>query len=147
MSKVPETMIHVDVTESKDRNVEEKEQCFMKLSNVKRFLDYIWKVIKKIYFGFTRFVKKILFSRPIILVLKLPWKIISSLPVIKHFKGPVENMLSNFQDSIKETSEDENNKSNPPLIEEITIPSVTEMAKAGILFVPVNLPISEIRFD
>ncbi|KAI3777748.1 hypothetical protein L1987_47550 [Smallanthus sonchifolius] len=51
-------------------------------------------------------------------------------------------MFENFRGEGQEKSKDET-----PTIEEITIPSVTEMAKAGILFSPVNGGISSISFD
>lgn len=139
MSKAPETMILEDAGE--------KQPSTTKPSHVKRFLDNIWRIIKKVIFGFASLVKKMMFSRPIAVVLKLPWKIITSLPVVNHLKDPVENVLAQIQEDSKEKSEDENKESNTPLIEEIKIPSVMEMVKAGIFFVPVQGTISEIQFN
>ncbi|KAF5758112.1 hypothetical protein HanXRQr2_Chr16g0725591 [Helianthus annuus] len=57
-------------------------------------------------------------------------------------------MFKNFRgEEGQEKSNDESGESKTPKIEEITIPSVTEMAKAGILFSPVNGGISDISFD
>ncbi|PWA86635.1 hypothetical protein CTI12_AA134980 [Artemisia annua] len=149
MPKLPdETMINVDITEAQGGDVRGKEQSFKKPSHVKRLLDQTWRTIKKTYSGFKRFVQVIMFSRAVILVLKVPWKIISSLPVLQLLKDPIENMLANFQDETNEKLDDESNETNPPLIEEITIPSVTEMVNAGIRFIPVkNGTISAIRFN
>ncbi|KAI3667162.1 hypothetical protein L6452_42211 [Arctium lappa] len=104
-------------------------------------------VIKTANFGFLRLVKNITFSRPIKLVMKLSWKIISSLPILKLFKEPIDHMLANLQGETNEKEKEGTDKSNPPLIEEITIPSVTEMVKAEIFFSLVNGSISEIRFN
>lgn len=147
MSKVSETTIHIGVAGAEGGDVRGKEPSSKKPSHVKRFLDLIWRIIKKTYSGFKRFVKIVMFSRAVILVLKLPWKIISSLPILKHLKDPIENMLTNFRDETKENLDDESNESKPPLIEEITIPSVTEMVNAGIRLIPVNGTISKIRFN
>ncbi|KAI3684333.1 hypothetical protein L6452_33556 [Arctium lappa] len=143
---VHETTIDVSVTGEKGEDAGENKS-FAKPTHVKRFLDYVWKVIKTANFSFLRLVKKITFSRPIKLVMKLPWKIISSLPILKLFKEPIEHMLANLQGETNEKEEEGTDESNPPLIEEITIPSVTEMAKAGIFFSPVSGTISEIRFN
>ncbi|MFS8000437.1 hypothetical protein Hanom_Chr12g01178301 [Helianthus anomalus] len=79
---------------------------------------------------------------------KLPWRIISSLPILKLLKEPIEQMFENFRgEEGQEKSNDESGESKTPKIEEITIPSVTEMAKAGFLFSPVNGGISDISFD
>ncbi|PWA44247.1 hypothetical protein CTI12_AA528180 [Artemisia annua] len=56
-------------------------------------------------------------------------------------------MLENFRGEGGEKSSDDASDSKAPLIEEIKIPSVTEMVKAGILFSPVNGGISEISFN
>ncbi|KAI3684334.1 hypothetical protein L6452_33557 [Arctium lappa] len=145
-TNVRETTIDVGVTAEKDGEAGENES-FAKPAHRKQFLDFIWKIIKDANFGFLRFVRKIIFSRPIKLVTKLPWKVISRFPILKLLKKPIENMLANLQGETKEKPKDETTKLNPPLIEEITIPSVTDMAKADIFFSPVNGTISEIRFN
>ncbi|KAJ9559707.1 hypothetical protein OSB04_004867 [Centaurea solstitialis] len=128
-----ETTIDVGVTEEEVEDAEKQgedageNESFAKPTHRKQFLDYVWKVIKNANFSFLRLLKKITFSRPVTLVMKLPWKIISSLPILKLFKEPVEHMLANFQGETKEKQEDGTNESNPPLIEEITIPSVSPL--------------------
>ncbi|KAJ9559708.1 hypothetical protein OSB04_004868 [Centaurea solstitialis] len=117
-----------------------KEDSFAKSTDVKYASGYVWRVIKKAKGGF---VKKILL-RPITLGLKLPLKMLSRLPFLKLFTEVFGNMLENPQG---ETNGDIPSKNRPPVIEEITIPSVTKMAKAGFRFAPVNNTISEIRFD
>ncbi|XP_024972095.1 putative UPF0481 protein At3g02645 [Cynara cardunculus var. scolymus] len=146
MDDVHLATINIDATGERDGDAGENES-FAKPTHFKQFLGSIWKIIKNAIFGFLRIVKKIISSRLIILVVKLPWMIISRLPVLKHFKEPVENILANLQGETTENPEEETNELNPPLIEQITIPSVTKMAKAGFFFSPVNGKISEIRFN
>ncbi|KAJ0833934.1 hypothetical protein HanRHA438_Chr16g0738121 [Helianthus annuus] len=125
----------------------DQEESFAKPSDLRRFTNYIWKILSKSNAGMIRISKRIIFGRPVILVTKLPWRIISSLPILKLLKEPIEQMFKNFRGEGQEKSNDESGESKTPKIEEITIPSVTEMAKAGILFSPVNGGISDISFD
>ncbi|KAI3777749.1 hypothetical protein L1987_47551 [Smallanthus sonchifolius] len=118
------------------------EESFTKSSDVKRFMNFIWKILSKTNAGIVNIFKKIIFGKPVTFVMKLPWKILSNLPILKLLKEPIEHMFENFRGEGQEKSKDET-----PTIEEITIPSVTEMAKAGILFSPVNGGISSISFD
>ncbi|XP_023744033.1 putative UPF0481 protein At3g02645 [Lactuca sativa] len=134
------------ITEEAGDGDQEKES-FAKPSDLRRFTDFIWKILSKSNAALVKIFKKIIFGKPVTVVMKLPWKILSNLPVLKLFKEPVENMLRNFRGDEEQKSKDDSNDSKVPLIEEITIPSVTEMAKAGILFSPVNGGILDISFD
>ncbi|KAI3777750.1 hypothetical protein L1987_47552 [Smallanthus sonchifolius] len=123
------------------------EESFAKPSDVKRFRNFIWKFLSKTNAGMVKIFKKIIFGKPVTFVMKLPWKILSNLPILKLMKEPIEHMFENFRGEGQEKSEDESGEQKTPTIEEITIPSVTEMVKAGILFSPVNGGISSISFD
>lgn len=120
-------------------------------SNVKQFFDELWKLLSNINKGPIRFIKKIIFSNPIKVVFKLPWKILSSLPGIQILTQPVQYLL--FTQDNKKQEEPEGSKRNndmdkPPLVEEITIPSVEELSKAQVRFLPSDSGhISSIRFD
>ncbi|PWA52373.1 hypothetical protein CTI12_AA455430 [Artemisia annua] len=74
-------------------------------------------------------------------------EIISNIPLLKLMKEPMERMLEKFQGGGEEKSEEEGGELKAPTIEEITIPSVTDMAQAGILISPVYGGISDISFD
>ncbi|XP_076892783.1 putative UPF0481 protein At3g02645 [Bidens hawaiensis] len=124
----------------------DQEKPFAKPSDLRRFMNFILKVLTKSNAGMVRIFKKIIFGRPVALVMKVPWKIISNIPILKLLKGPIENMFQNFRGE-DPGCKDDSGESKTPAIEEITIPSVTEMAKAGILFSPVNGGIFDISFD
>ncbi|KAI3766208.1 hypothetical protein L2E82_16260 [Cichorium intybus] len=126
---------------------DDKEESFAKPSDLQRFMNFIWKILSKSNATLLRIFKKIIFGKPVTLIMKLPWTILSNLPILKLMKEPIENMLQNFRGEGGEKSKDDSNDSKVPLIEEIKIPSVTEMAKAGILFAPVNGGIFAISFD
>ncbi|XP_024971629.1 putative UPF0481 protein At3g02645 [Cynara cardunculus var. scolymus] len=134
------------ITEVKQGD-EAEEESFAKQSDVRRFMNAIWTIISKSNRGLVALFKKIIFGKPVTLLMKFPWKIISNLPILKLLKEPIEHMVENFRGDGEKKSEDDGIDSKAPLIEEITIPSVTEMAKAGILFSPVNGGIFDISFD
>ncbi|KAK9054643.1 hypothetical protein SSX86_025722 [Deinandra increscens subsp. villosa] len=125
----------------------DQESSFAKPSDLKRFTNFIWEILSKSKAGMLRLLKKVIFGRPVVLLTKLPWKIISNLPILKLLKGPIETMFENFRGEEQEKSKDEGSEQKAPTIEEITIPSVTEMAKAGFLFKPVKGGIFDISFD
>ncbi|KAK9054645.1 hypothetical protein SSX86_025724 [Deinandra increscens subsp. villosa] len=125
----------------------DQEESFAKPSDVGRFTNFMLIIVSKSKAGMLRLLRKIIFGRPVVLLAKLPWKIISSLPILKLMKGPIETMFENFRGEEQETSKEEGDEQKAPTIEEITIPSVTEMVKAGFLFSPVNGGISDISFD
>ncbi|KAI3759610.1 hypothetical protein L6452_07544 [Arctium lappa] len=125
----------------------QEEESFANNSDVRRFMDVIWTIISKSNKGLIKVFKKIIFGKPVTLLMKLPWKILSSLPILKLLKEPIEHMVENFRGDGSKKSEHDGNDSKVPLIEEITIPSVTEMAKAGIFFSPVHGGIFDISFD
>ncbi|PWA50856.1 hypothetical protein CTI12_AA468600 [Artemisia annua] len=125
----------------------DQEESFAKPSDLRRFIDFMWKVVQKSNAGLIKILKMIIFGKFMAILVKLPWKIIAALPILKLMKEPIEEMLQNFRGEGGDKSKDDADDSKAPLIEEITIPSVTEMAKAGILFSPVNGGISEIDFN
>ncbi|XP_071731853.1 putative UPF0481 protein At3g02645 isoform X2 [Rutidosis leptorrhynchoides] len=135
-----------DIAEVNDEEEKEKDS-FAKESEVRRFMNYIWNILSKSNAGLVKVFKKLIFGKPMALLMKLPWKIISSLPILKMMKEPMERMLEKFQGEGEEKSEEDVGAQKSPTIEEITIPSVTEMARAGIRFSPVNGGIFDISFD
>ncbi|GJU70153.1 putative UPF0481 protein [Tanacetum coccineum] len=133
-----------ETTEIKE---EDEEGMYAKDSEVRSFLGHIWNIIAKSNARLVNLLKKIIFGKPMKLVMKLPWKIISNLPLLKLMKEPIERMLEKFQGEGEEKSEEEGGEPKAPTIEEIMIPSVTDMAQAGILISPVNGGILDISFD
>ncbi|KAK3005640.1 hypothetical protein RJ639_017531 [Escallonia herrerae] len=119
-------------------------------SYVKQLFDMLWSLLSKLNHGLVRFLKNVILSKPVKLVVKLPWTIVSNLPGIRLIKQPFESMFSQDKEEVKPEKEDSNSNTNvtkPPLIEEITIPSVTQLSEAGVLFLPTNGDISTIHFD
>ncbi|KAI3521190.1 hypothetical protein L1887_10651 [Cichorium endivia] len=128
-------------------NEGDEEESFAKESDLNKVMKYIWNILSKSNAGLVGFFKRIIFGRPMALLMKLPWKILTNLPILKLMKEPMERMLERFHGKAEENSEEDGGEPKAPTIEEITIPSVTEMAQAGILFSPVNGGISDISFD
>lgn len=119
-------------------------------SYVKQLFDEIWNLLSKLNIGPIRLIKKIILSRPVKVILKLPWTILSNLPGFAILKQPVEYLFfsqSQDKEEVKPENETSNNISKPPLIEEITIPSVSDLSKSGVHFSPTNGSISTIAFD
>ncbi|XP_057514479.1 putative UPF0481 protein At3g02645 [Actinidia eriantha] len=129
----------INEVDEQSEGTESKEMSSGKSSRLKKFLDEVWKLLSK------------LFSRLVKVVLKLPWTFISNLPGFKLLKQPVEYL---FFSENKEEARPENGNLNsnininrPPLVEEITIPSITELSNAGVHFLPTNGSILTINFD
>ncbi|PWA38316.1 hypothetical protein CTI12_AA582460 [Artemisia annua] len=104
----------------------DQEDSFAKPSDLRRCSDFMWKVVEKRNAAFIKILMMIIFWKFMaVLLVKLPWKIIAG----------------------GDKSKDDGDDSKAPVIEEITFPSVMEMAKAWILFSPVNGGIPEIDFN
>ncbi|KAL6311837.1 hypothetical protein AAG906_024438 [Vitis piasezkii] len=137
-SKEPSEIIEV---ENENESKEGKEESFGDSSYVQQLFEEIWKLLSKLNCG----------RYPVKVILKLPWTIVSNLPGFAILKQPVEYFFFS-QDKEENKPENGNSKSNssivkPPLIEEITIPSVSELSKSGVRFLPTNGGISSITFD
>ncbi|XP_059458411.1 putative UPF0481 protein At3g02645 [Corylus avellana] len=113
-------------------------------SYVKKLLHEIWKLISKLNRGPVRFIKQVIISKAVKFILKFPLTILSNLPGFAMLKQPVEYL---FFSQDREESRPENDVSRPPLVEEITIPSVTELTRAGFRFAPTNGGVSTVSFD
>ena len=121
---------------------ERKEASFGDSNSVKNLLKTIWMMVSKLNVSLRPFLKNILSSRPVQVILKLPWNIISNIPGLRFLKT-VEPLCSS-QDKEGDEQEDDDK---PPLVEEITIPSVTELSNCGVRFVRTNGNLSTIHFD
>ncbi|KAH6755192.1 hypothetical protein C2S53_017494 [Perilla frutescens var. hirtella] len=94
-------------------------------------------------------MKRLMLSRPVRIILTLPWKIVSNLPGVIMLRQVNYFCFSREKDEINNSNDDNNNNniSRHPLMEEITIPSVTELSNAGVRFATTNSGISSIHFD
>lgn len=132
-----------DVIEGEDQNdaMQEETEAFCNSGYVKALFAHIRKMVSKLHI-----LKRVLLSKPAKLLVKFPWTIISNIPVFSILKQPVEYLFfSQESDGIKHENDITNNQS--PLMEEITIPSVTELARSGVTFIPTNGGISTVSFD
>jgi hypothetical protein len=120
-------------------------------SYVKQSFNEIWNILSKLNRGPIRLLKSALVSRPMKLLVKFPWKIITNLPGGKLLKQPIESLFFSKEKGDDEKQENENSSTlinKPPLIEEITIPCVRELLNSGVNFFPTtNGSISSISFD
>ncbi|KAF8389164.1 hypothetical protein HHK36_025857 [Tetracentron sinense] len=150
---VPKSEESSEIHEAEDQNeaINDKEGLLSNSSHVKLLIKEIWKLLSKLNKGLIRYLKRVLISKPVKLVLKLPWAIITHIPGFFILKQPVEYFFfSQDKEDIKpenDGSSSMNSINKPPLMEEINIPSVMELCKAGVRFYPINGDITTISFD
>lgn len=147
--KIPDM---IEVVFEQEEEHQENEKSNAEIGQVKQFLSELWNLLSKLNKGPVSLVKKVLVSRPLKLIVKLPWKIVSNIPGLKLMKEPVENLFFSQEKGDDGKPEDENSGSKslmnkPPSMEEIAIPSVTELLNSGVRFLPVKGSISQISFD
>ncbi|KAE8710945.1 putative arsenical pump-driving ATPase-like [Hibiscus syriacus] len=114
---------------------------------IKKLLCATWKMLSKINKGPLRLIKKILTSKPIRFIFKLPWIILTKLPGFSILKQPVELFLNGADSEDSKSEEGSGGADKPPLVEEIAIPSVTELSDSGVRFSATTGNISTICFD
>ncbi|KAK7374691.1 hypothetical protein VNO80_08128 [Phaseolus coccineus] len=148
---VPKLEEQSDVVQLEDQHKdnEDNEESF--LNYAKQFLCEVWSFFSKLVTTFVNLIKKLQQCRTMKVITWLPWTIISNLPGVGIIKQPVEYLFFS-EDKEASTAENGNLSSDnatnkPPLMEEIAIPSVTELSKSGVCFVATNGDISTIGFD
>lgn len=149
--EVPYEVVEIDQDQSEAENGKKSSSSTGSSNCVKRFLHEVWKLLSRLNGGSIRLIKRVLLSRPVKLIFRLPWTILSKLPGFRILKQPVEYFFFN-KDKEESKPGDENSSSNniisrPPLVEEIAIPSVTQLAESGVHFVATKGGISSISFD
>ncbi|KAG6429934.1 hypothetical protein SASPL_107991 [Salvia splendens] len=127
-----------------------EEETFTEPSHLRNLADLVWRMLSKLKRGPIELMKRVILSKPLKLVVKLPWTILTKIPIVKMLKEPIENAFQTFHKGKKEDGEGDEEagaSQKPPLLEEIAIPSVTQLAEAGVQFVAADEGISGIRFD
>ncbi|KAL9460159.1 hypothetical protein AB3S75_003376 [Citrus x aurantiifolia] len=105
----------------------------------KRLISQLWKLLlSRANKGPLKLIKKLVVSKPTKLSSKLPWKTLQDVVF------PQQNVEKKSDD---ESSTSSKHMNKPPLVEEITIPSVTELAKSNVRFLPTVGNISTVSFD
>lgn len=141
--------IEIDLNDAALNSKEEDEKN--PTGSLRNVFDSVWRYASNLNDGATiATIKKVVIIGPIKFLIKLPWKIISSFPGFSVIKKPVESLLCHG--SVKEKDDHDvadgsNSVSKPPLVEEITIPSVTELTEAGVSFMASNGDLKTIKFD
>ncbi|CAN6179093.1 unnamed protein product [Urochloa humidicola] len=82
-------------------------------------------------------------TKPVEFAIKAPWKMLSVVPGVGSFVSGADGSTTNPSSSAGAAGY----LTRPPLLEEIMIPSVTELANAGVKFVPTAGDLSTIAFD
>ncbi|KAG1327812.1 putative UPF0481 protein [Cocos nucifera] len=129
---INETEVHVDIPELNEK------KPMGNPSYVKRLFHSIWSRASDLK------IMEVLPTKPIKFLVKLPWNIISKLPGVSILAAPVAKLFF-FQGD--EKPEDEDSTDEPPLVEEIMIPSVTELRQAGVKFSPTKGDLTTISFN
>ncbi|XP_077236708.1 transmembrane protein, putative (DUF247) [Tasmannia lanceolata] len=145
---VPKSEEACEIEESDDLKeiIRDADDSFMNSGNFRQLFDAIWSFGSSLKGGPFHYLKKAILSRPMKFIVKIPWKIITNLPGFSIIKGPIESFFSS-EDKENFKSEEEGSTINrPPLIEEITIPSITELRNAGIKFTATNGDILTVNF-
>ncbi|GAU38884.1 hypothetical protein TSUD_67470 [Trifolium subterraneum] len=76
-------------------------------SYVKQSFNELWKILSKLNKGPMKLLKRALVSRPLKLLVKFPWKIITNLPGGKLLKQPLESIFSPKEKGDEENQENE----------------------------------------
>ncbi|XWS11737.1 hypothetical protein CRYUN_Cryun37aG0025700 [Craigia yunnanensis] len=135
--------------EEQKEPTEEKESSSVDSSSyVKQLLSEIWKMLSTMNIAPERLIKGSLQSRPVRVILKLPWKILNNLPGFSFLRKPIEYLcfLKDKEEEIKPVASNFSFHK-PPLAVEIAIPSIADLSKAGVRILPTNGNISTISFD
>lgn len=142
--------VEIQEEEEQDHNGDD-ENSKGESSYVKQSFNEIWKILSKLNKGPMQLLKRALVSKPLKVLVKFPWKIITNLPGGKLLKQPIEYLFFSKEKGDEENQENETSSTfinKPPLIEEITIPCVKELVNSGVRFFPTNDgSISSINFD
>lgn len=148
--KVEHPIEIIEISDDDDHNFkEEVAEAISRLKLARESLNRFWGILSRSERGPVRLLKKIIFSKPVKALIKLPLIIITKIPFLGMIKEPVENMLRSIRQGKHAKNEDleEGDENGPPILQEITIPSITQLLKVGVQFVPTNGGINTIRFE
>ncbi|XVF74812.1 hypothetical protein PTKIN_Ptkin13bG0141200 [Pterospermum kingtungense] len=148
LEKLPSEPVIQQPEEQKEISEEKEGTSVDSSSNLKQLLSKIWEIVSTINSAPIRLIRAALQSRPVRVIVKFPWKILSNLPGFSFLIKPIEYLFF-FKDMEEEIKPVSSNFGihKPPLAEEIAIPSVSELSKAGVRILPTNGNISTITFD
>ncbi|KAI3872352.1 hypothetical protein MKX03_019619 [Papaver bracteatum] len=143
---VPDNDDADDAEANSDDDKKKKEESFGNKSDVKELGNKVWRILSKFNAVPIDMLKRAIASEPVKLVAKLPWTTISRVPGIGLLAEPIKNFI--FSNEHKEKIKPDHEMVNkPPTIEEINIPSVSQLKSVGVRFVPTNGNIESVCFD
>jgi hypothetical protein len=148
---VPKLEEQSEIGESDHRQKDNEDNEKSCVNYVKKFLCEACRLLSNLATTLVSLFKKLKQCRAMKVITWLPWTIISNLPGMGIIKQPIEYFIFSQEKEATNAgneninSDDITNKS--LLIDEITIPSVTELSKSGVSFVATKGDISTIRFD
>ncbi|XP_048129770.1 putative UPF0481 protein At3g02645 [Rhodamnia argentea] len=114
---------------------------------IKQLWDVIWNFLSKLNKGPIQMLKRLLLSNPVKVLFKLPWTILSKLPFFSVLARPLESLFSSQEKEDGKSENENGNPHKPPSVEEIAIPSVSDLSDVGVRFVATNGNLSCIGFD
>ncbi|KAJ4718560.1 Plant protein of unknown function (DUF247) [Melia azedarach] len=150
---VPKHEQRAEVTEIEDqeRGMQAKERYNGDPTYVGKFFHKLWELLSELNKGPILPIKALVQSKPVRVLYKLPWTMISKLPGFSVLAQPLQSFIFPEDNEGKKSDDDSSHSSNnmnkPPLVEEIEIPSVTELYKANVRFSANVGNISTLRFD
>ncbi|KAJ7958557.1 Plant protein of unknown function (DUF247) [Quillaja saponaria] len=133
--------------EQKDKDNEEDNEEVTRW--FARAICAILKLIWLINWVPIHFIIKICKSKVAMLLITLPWKVLvtffkfSCKTALTNLASSAENVVEEVEDSIDSIA----NPEESPLVEELAIPSVSELSKIGVKFRPTKGGLSTIQFN
>ncbi|XP_048129771.1 putative UPF0481 protein At3g02645 [Rhodamnia argentea] len=151
---VPKVEEQPEIVEDEGNSEDKKEKGISPLASsssgskyIKQLCDIIWSSLFKLSKGTIEIVKRLILASPVKALLKLPLTILSKLPFFSVLAQPIESLVSS---QVKEEGQSENENGNPhkpPSVEEIAIPSVSDLSKVGVRFLATKGNLASISFD
>lgn len=146
---VPKVEEQLEIVEEEGNSEDKKEKGMSPLASpsggsnyyIRQHCGVIWNMLSKLSKSTTEMVKRLLPANPVKVLLKVPLTILSKLPFFSVLAQPLQSL---FSSQVKEEGKSENE---PPSVEEITIPSVSDLSNVGVRFVATKGNLASIAFD
>ncbi|KAK1609080.1 hypothetical protein QYE76_032753 [Lolium multiflorum] len=130
---VPEELLSMDALEQQVPDYDKVKQACMQVSS----LDV----------APVRFIKKNLISKPMSLASSLPGRIMRKVPLLSTLTPMLGKLMSSTDMEARLKGVNMGSIINSPLVQEIMIPSVTQLAGCGVRFAPAPEGMAGIAFD
>ncbi|KAJ4718546.1 Plant protein of unknown function (DUF247), partial [Melia azedarach] len=137
-----------EITEIEDQGGETREnQIQLDSTYARRLFNFLWKRLSKLKKGPIHLIKKLFLSKAFKVFFKLPWRFLSKLPGFSILLQPIQTLVFSTVNQEKKTDEPSNSVNKPPSVEEIAIPSVTELWQSNVQFSAIVGNVSTISFN